>query len=98
MLYNQCEHCLRKRQVSHKKIAEDEVTDFVEEDSNTETFDENSTMTLKNHMQLIENRPPHCTLFEYLKLLKLRNFVIEGVALRRLQATPPLQTSLIKSR
>ena len=71
MLYNQCEHCLRKRQVSHKKIAEDEVTDFVEEDSNTETFDENSAMTLKNHMQLIENRPPHCTLFEYLKLLKV---------------------------
>ena len=52
-------------------------------------------------MQLIENRPPHCTLFEYLKLLKLRNFVIEGVACqlpRRLQATPPLQTSLTKRR
>jgi len=47
------------RQVPHKKIAEDEVTDFVEEDSNTERFDENSTMTLKNHMKLIENRPTH---------------------------------------
>ena len=36
-------------------------------------------------------------------VLKLRNFVIEGMAcqppssLRRLQATPPLQTSLVKT-
>ena len=27
-------------------------------------------------MQLIENRPPHCTLFEYLKLLKVDSSLI----------------------
>ena len=42
------------RQVAHKKIAEDEFTDFIEEESKIEPFDENPTA--KSHIKQTNNK------------------------------------------
>ena len=47
------------RRVMHKKLAEDEVSDFVEkEEANIESFDGNPPITLHNQVDVVEHVPP----------------------------------------
>ena len=50
------------RQVAHKKLAEDEITDFIEEDASIEPFEEKqSPMILQSQVQIVEDILPVTT-------------------------------------
>ena len=52
------QHTRSGRQVAHKKIAEDEFTDFIEEESKIEPFDEKPTaIKLQSQSKTLESKP-----------------------------------------
>ena len=54
------QHTRSGRQVAHKKIAEDEFTDFFEEESKIEPFDEKSTaIIMQTQRKTLESNKPH---------------------------------------
>ena len=45
------------RQVMHKKLAADEVSDFVEKEASIESYEGNSPMTLQNQVEVVGDVP-----------------------------------------